>query len=223
VVDSLLQPLYNPNLYNSTNNSQHIIDISYTFKYVNANNVAYPLKGTTAFARLNKRGLDWSGGINALAIDASYNRYWDLKNKWFASVQSYVKCVLPFEQAYINRRALGYEENYLRGLELFVIDGTALGLSRNTIKRKIFAVKIPTPFKGPYFSYIPITVFAKSFLDVGYVYAKDKYASNLNNTFLYTGGIGLDILTIYDLHLRVEYSFNQLGKNGLFLHTKSGM
>jgi hypothetical protein len=55
------------------------------------------------------------------------------------------------------------------------------------------------------------------------VYAKEKYANNLNNTFLYTGGVGIDILTFYDLNIRIEYSFNQLNKNGLFLHTKSGM
>ena len=38
----------------------------------------------------------------------------------------------------------------------------------------------------------------------------------------YTGGFGIDILTLYDLNLRLEYSFNQLNENGLFLHTKGG-
>jgi hypothetical protein len=34
---------------------------------------------------------------------------------------------------------------------------------------------------------------------------------------LYTGGIGLDIISIYDVVLRVEYSFNQLNQSGLFV------
>jgi hypothetical protein len=44
----------------------------------------------------------------------------------------------------------------------------------------------------------------------------------LGNRFLYTSGFGIDILTLYDFNLRVEYSFNQLGEKGLFLHAKGG-
>ena len=42
--------------------------------------------------------------------------------------------------------------------------------------------------------------------------------NTLNNKMLYTGGIGLDIISIYDVVLRIEYSFNQLNQNGLFVH-----
>jgi hypothetical protein len=35
---------------------------------------------------------------------------------------------------------------------------------------------------------------------------------------IYSGGVGLDIISIYDIVLRVEYSFNQKGQNGLFIH-----
>ena len=44
----------------------------------------------------------------------------------------------------------------------------------------------------------------------------------LNNRLLYSGGFGIDILTLYDINLRIEYSFNQLGEKGLFLHNQSG-
>ena len=57
---------------------------------------------------------------------------------------------------------------------------------------------------------------------MGYALTKDKYATNLSNRLLYSGGFGIDILTLYDINLRFEYSFNQLGKNGLFLHNQSG-
>jgi hypothetical protein len=35
---------------------------------------------------------------------------------------------------------------------------------------------------------------------------------------LHAAGIGIDLLTLYDITFRFEYSFNQLGQNGLFLH-----
>lgn len=39
---------------------------------------------------------------------------------------------------------------------------------------------------------------------------------------LYTGGFGIDLVTLYDITFSVEYSFNQLGEKGLFLHSKGG-
>jgi hypothetical protein len=33
----------------------------------------------------------------------------------------------------------------------------------------------------------------------------------------------VDFLTYYDINLRVEYSFNQLGGHGLFFHVKTGL
>jgi len=42
----------------------------------------------------------------------------------------------------------------------------------------------------------------------------------LNNKYLHTWGIGLDILTIYDVVLKFEYSFNQLGDKGFYFHTR---
>ena len=40
---------------------------------------------------------------------------------------------------------------------------------------------------------------------------------------IYTGGFGIDIITFYDFQLKFEFSFNQLGQNGLFLHTQKDL
>jgi hypothetical protein len=117
---------------------------------------------------------------------------------------------------------LGYGDNYLRGLEYLVIDGTATALLKSTLKRKVADFKVPLPFKLKSLSYIPFTIFVKTYADLGYAFNKQEFASNLNNTLLYSGGFGIDILTFYDVNLRFEYSFNQLGQKGLFLHTQSG-
>ena len=69
----------------------------------------------------------------------------------------------------------------------------------------------------------PYGFFAKAYFNAGYVsMGGPQYGSMLNNRLLYTEGIGLDIVTIYDLQLKIEFSFNQLGQNGLFLHNYKG-
>lgn len=223
VVDSLLYKAYNSNYFNSSNPVQNYVDISYTYQYINANNKVYPLKGKTAMVKLLKRGTGFSGGVNMFYVEGNFNKYWDLGNTWYGSINASAKTTLPFNQAFINQRAMGYGEQYLRGLELYVIDGVAYGLLRSTIKKKLYTLNVPLPFKTKKYSNIPFTFFAKTYADLGYTYNKKQYATSLNNKLLYTGGFGIDILTLYDINLRIEYSFNQLGKNGLFLQAQSGL
>ena len=223
LTDSIAKEPYNPNYFKDGAASKNFIDISYTWQYTNANNAVYPLKGTIASAKFLKRGLDFSGGTNMFFIEANYNKYWHLGKNWYASMQLSGKITLPFDQPYINQRALGYNDVNLRGLELYVVDGVAYSMIRNTIKKKLFTINFPNPFKSKQYPTIPFTIFAKTYGDLGYTYNKEAYKTYLNNRLLYSGGFGIDILTLYDINLRLEYSFNQLGKNGLFLQAQSGL
>ncbi len=223
VVDSLIYTKYNPNYFKDPVTHKNYIDLSYTYKYINTNNAMYPLRGTVGSIRLLKRGFGFRGGVNMFSIEGSYNKYWPLKNEWYVSTELSAKTSLPFNQPYINQRSLGYSDVNLRGLELYVVDGVAFALARNTIKKKLFTVNIKTPFKSDKYHVIPFSVFAKAYGDLGAVYNKDAFSTSLNNKLLYTGGFGIDILSIYDVNLRIEYSFNQLGKNGLFLQAQSGL
>ena len=218
----ILGKQYNPNYFKDSVNSKGIIDLIYTLQYANVNNGSYPLKGKTWFASLQKRGLGFTGGVNMLQLEAGYNKYFDMGKGWYSSVQLNGKVKLPFDQAYINQRGFGYGDIYLRGLEYYVIDGVATALVKSTIKKKLFSVNIPFKYFPKLLTKIPITVFAKTFTDVGYAYTQKKYDTYLNNRLLYSGGFGIDILTLYDINLRFEYSFNQLGEKGLFLHNQSG-
>ena len=76
--------------------------------------------------------------------------------------------------------------------------------------------------KSKIFNKIPFKIYAKTFADMGYSYSTQQFSSQLNNTFLGSAGIGLDIITFYDLQIRIEYSINQLGQNRLFLHNEKG-
>ncbi|MGB4843718.1 MAG: hypothetical protein WBP16_04580 [Ferruginibacter sp.] len=222
IADSVIDKSYNSNYFGDSVSSKGIIELNYIQEYANVNNSTYPLTGKTGFLAIQKRGLGLTGGINMLSIEAGYNKYFDLGKNWFSSIQLNAKIKLPFKQAYINQRGLGYGANYLRGLEYYVIDGLATGLVKATLKKKLISFNVPFPFFPKLLNKIPFTIFAKTYGDLGYVYTKDIYTTNLNNRLLYTGGFGIDILTLYDINLRFEYSFNQLGENGLFLHNQSG-
>jgi outer membrane protein assembly factor BamA len=222
VNDSILLPKNNPHYLNTNSTAANIFEASYAWQYVNVNNVLYATRGRTAFIAISKRGTRFTGGVNALTLEAGTGRYYELGKKWYSSIQLNGKIRLPFNQAYINQRGLGYGDSYLRGMEYLVIDGVATGLIKTTLKKKMVEFNIPIPFKLKSLSYIPFTIFAKTYGDLGYAFNKKEFASLLNNRLLYSGGFGIDILTFYDVNLRLEYSFNQLNQKGLFLHTQSG-
>lgn len=220
VNDSVAGLRYNPNYFGDGKTSAGILDFTYNFSHNNVNNTTYPLTGRRYAITVLKRGLGLKGGLNMFAIEGQYNRLWHLGGRWYGDVLVAGKIKLPFDQPYYNQQALGYGENYLRGLEVKVIDAAAYTFARNTLRFKTLAFSLPFPFKSKSHPRIPFTIYTKTYADFGYAYNKKKYDTYLNNRLLYSGGVGIDIQTLYDVNLRFEYSLNQLGKKGLFLHTQ---
>lgn len=221
--DSIISANYNTTYFNKPTSKVGYVDINYTLKYTDVNNVLYPLTGVSGSIGINKRGLGFSGGINSFAIDGEFNKYWSLGKKWYVSTQLQASVKLPFRQAYINQQALGYGNNYVRGMEYKIIDGVAWAVSKFNLRRELFNFSINTIFKkSKTFNKVPFRIYAKTFADMGYSYNKAAFVSRLNNKFLGSTGIGVDIVTFYDIQIRAEYSINQLGQKGLFLHNEKG-
>jgi outer membrane protein assembly factor BamA len=222
LVDDSITLSYNPGYFNLSKNQVGFPEASYSFQYSNTNNINYPLTGKVYSLALSKRGFGLKGGINLLSLDVAWTKYLAHAKSWYSSIQAMAKVKAPFNLAYINQRAMGYGDFYLRGLENYVVDGLAAFLIQNTLKKKVVSFSIPVPFKNRIAAAVPFTIYAKAYADAGYSVSKAANDTRLGNRLLYTGGAGLDILTLYDFNFRIEYSFNQLGQKGLFLHAKSG-
>ena len=159
--------------------------------------------------------------IDNLLAEARYNAFRSFGKNWYGSLQLQTDVSFPFESAYINQRLMGYGEFYLRGLEYYVIDGYHASMAKFTLKKKIWGFTIPIPWKIKAIPSVPFQFFAKTYADAGYAIIQSKREAWLNNRPLYTSGFGIDVLTLYDLNLKFEYSINQFGEKGLFLHAKS--
>lgn len=212
--DSIRQ--YNPAFFSG--GKTHVIfpELSYKFRYVDVDNVMYPLKGKIFETILSKRGLGWSGGVNRLLLEGSASTYLALGHQWYSILSMGGQIKLPFEQPYFNTMAFGYGQHYLRGYEYYVIDGVAFFLAKADLKKKILQFQVPTFFKSKNYSTIPFTLYAKIYSDAGSVYSRKE--SLLGNKFLWTGGVGLDIVTIYDIAVSINFSFNNLSEKGIFFH-----
>ena len=110
----------------------------------------------------------------------------------------------------------------MQGYEYYVVDGVAGGVVRTTFTRELLNFKIKIPAKrGKEPERIPVRIFGKTYGNAGYAHNPQPGENSLSNKMLYSGGFGIDILTFYDVTFKLEYSFNAIGQNGLFLHRKS--
>jgi hypothetical protein len=96
------------------------------------------------------------------------------------------------------------------------------GYVKAALGRKLFGFKVGIPGTrklAP--KKIPFNIYTRVYGNAGYIYNKYPGENILANRMLYSTGIGIDIVTIYDFTFKFEWSFNQLGQNGLFLHRKT--
>ncbi len=213
VADTILK--LNPQYFAANKNRQQYIDFYYGFRYLNLDYFAYPTKGFTASGYVYKRGLTAATNLWQLGFSALYAKH--VWKKAFVNVSAAATIKLANETVFTNQRLFGFGDFQMRGYEYNVIDGNAGILGRATIFQELFGYNLKTYIKSKTYNKIPFKVYLKMYTDVGYAHSNFAKNSVLNNKPIFSGGIGLDIVSIYDFVFRIEYSFNQLGVRGLYL------
>ena len=180
--------------------------------------VPYPTKGFLLDGGLMKRG--FGSGMNMWQLNARTVNAIPLLPKWFFVAEDLGVLRVPFKQPFYNQQLLGYDNYFMRGLERYVVDGVGGIVARNTLIRDLTSFNLGF-LRGTSHDIVPFHIYAKAYLDLGYVYNKYYNDNSLVNRALYTGGVGFDIVTFYDLVFRAEFSINQLGEKGLFFHIRN--
>ena len=210
----------NPNYLGEGIKKVSFPELYYIMTYYDLDYIPYPSKGYAAEVSVKKKG--FSSTFNLLQLTSRASAYWPAGKRSFFSLNAYGAIKLPFKQPYFNQKLLGYEDAYLQGYEYYVIDGVAAGYLKAAYTRKVinFNVRIPGTRKiAP--QRVPFNIYARVFGNTGYVHQPEPGPNSLSNKMLFTGGFGIDITTIYDFTLKLDWSFNQLGQNGIFIHKRS--
>ncbi|MFT3749389.1 MAG: POTRA domain-containing protein [Agriterribacter sp.] len=212
----------NPDYFGNGQKTAKFPELFYQYQSISVDYIPYPLKGSQWEFAFMKRGINKD--MNLWEFNVKGGRYLEIFPKYYFSLQGNAILKLPFTQPYFNQELLGYRDVFLRGLENYVVEGAIMGLAKTTIRREIWSPKLRTGLKSRNYGTIPFRFFLKAYGDAGYVYNKMPAPSNtLANRLLYTGGAGLDIWSIYDATISLEYSFNQLGQRGLFFQAGLGL
>jgi outer membrane protein assembly factor BamA len=218
ILDSLVKG-YRPYFTNFASR-QKFGELSYSYQFFNVNNIAYPWNGLAVSCGLFQRGLG-AKGMNLWQASVKTGKFFEIKKKTSISLIGHSMIKLPFQQPVYNMSALGYGDWFLQGLEDYVIDGVLAGILKASVRQEVLNINVPTfLIKNEKYKKIPFKFIVKTYGNIGGSYLPYFTDNLLNNKLLYTGGFGLDVLSYYDFVAKIEYSFNQLGQKGLFLHLR---
>jgi len=209
-------------------NNQDLYIFSYQYKNDHRDVQFYPLRGWYLDAAFNF-SIPFSLAHNTY-IKSLFRRYIRVWERWYYAVSFLGKVSFEKQQPYYLQRGLGYGDDYVRGYEFYVEDGQHFGLLKNQFKFAIMPVRVEkiSFLRSPKFNTIPLALYANVFVDMGYVYAFQQYASlqnnmkipfnSLQNTLMLGYGLGLDFTTYYDVVIRLETTLNLMGKPGFYIH-----
>ncbi|MDR1381091.1 MAG: hypothetical protein LBJ47_06390 [Tannerella sp.] len=204
-----------------TNNT---FTFAYKYSYEHRDYIAYPTKGYFIGADVTGITADkmrfFYGELN---LKLQYYR--EFVPRWFWSSRLNAGASFKNKRAYIYDRHVGYEEKYVTGYDYYVIDGQHHAILNNDARFLIMPKRIFNLWpknSSAKFTKIHFTLYAKLICDVGYVYNSYRQANNtLANTFLWGSGIGLDLVTYYDIVLNASYAINKMGEGGFYFGIKA--
>lgn len=174
----------------------------------------YPLSGFRLNFRVRKDGIGIFKNLDKWSTKLYYSNYIPLKRNFnysFNFSTLYSSKNLPF---------LFYESSdKIRGYEKYLIHGHSYLIQKNSLKKNILSTsfnrdneKLMKRVKK-----IPLDIYLKIFFDSGIIwkYNKQPINSYLNNKYLYSFGVGIDLVTLKNISLSSELSRNSLNENNL--------
>ncbi|MGB3618518.1 MAG: BamA/TamA family outer membrane protein [Catalinimonas sp.] len=213
----------NPDYFLRGRTLQRYTQMTYHFEWDRRDVQAYPLRGFVLMTEASLEGILPSDNLRRLTLNGTYARHVPLGRQFYAAGQVGGGVTIGNRQPFYNNRALGYGRRLIRGYELFVVNGRHYGLLKGEVRKRLFSVKRELNFIPiRQFRTFPLSIYVKTYGDVGFV--RDSSLDNpLVNRTLGGGGIGIDVVTFYDVVFRTEFSVNDLGDTGLFVAFKAGI
>jgi outer membrane protein assembly factor BamA len=214
----------NENYWGSDNPVNHAFKLSYDYSYEHRNYIAYPTKGYYAGTEIK--------GITADKMHFFYGElnlklqyYEEIFSRWFWSSRLNTGITVKNKRAYTYDRHVGYEDKNITGYDYYVIDGQRYAILNNDIRFLLMPEKIfnlDSSRTTSKFKKIHISLYAKLMYDVGYVHNKYRdEAHTLANAFLWGSGLGLDLVTYYDVVLNCSYAINKMGEGRFYFGIKA--
>lgn len=212
VSDTLL--MLNPFFFDGGIQNRKSILAAIVINHENRDLSEYATKGNFYNIRLNyERVLE--SPQNVFIGRFKYNHYQPISNKMYVSGSIYAQSILDQEKSFYTRiQTARNSRNNTRGFDLYRIlpehfVGFKSEFRYSLLNKKIKDIPIlPKAFEPVHFRVMP-----KVFLDAGRGFTNEFLETNeLDNQFLASYGVGLDVVSIYNMPIIFELSKNNINE-----------
>ena len=221
-INSLIGADLNPNYFLEGRTDQLFLSFNYKFSYDERDVKIYPLSGIYGEVEVKKSGLGLFNDVDLLTVSPVLANHFRVF-PWLSignSLSAKISLIRNRPPYFINR-GLGYGNNYVRGYELYVVDGQDYLLTKNSAKIKVFEKQfdLGNIMFIDQFRQLPIRLYFSLNFDAGIVNDQFYAANNdFTNRLLYGGGPGIDLIMYNNFVFQFELSTNHLGEVGFFIH-----
>ena len=199
----------NPRYFLGNRLTQRYFRLSYRFAYDRRDFVGYPLHGFLINVSAQKLGLGIYDNVNIWRLAANYTHYSQWGKNLFVASALRGMVSAPRLQPYANFSGLGYYGLWLRGYEVYAIEGQHFVLHQNSLSYRLFDTVFNLDRIVPFeqFDELPMALYLKVYYDHGAVRNTVNYPpqQTLSNRYLYSAGVALDLVSFYDFVLRIGY------------------
>jgi outer membrane protein assembly factor BamA len=189
----------------------NFLSVSYNYNYSKLDYFAYPLVGL--YYKLGARSRFSKDALNQWMVYGFAGKYIKLAKKLYFSSQISASAKLnETVESFYTQKTSNLELGNIRGLEEYLFFSTMDISSRNNLRYEFLNRKFKSPILAKYVAKIPVRLFLRAYADGAYAHFPFPNYSVLNNKFLRTGGFGIDLVTLYDITLKMDFRFDQFGR-----------
>ncbi len=220
VDDTITHPTENPNYLVNAMNSASYFTFKYLYRFDKRDSKNYPLTGHDIELEFNQFGINFSDNeIHSTMFSALAEKFGKFNAHFFYGLGFKTKAYLSDKVPFYIARGLGFNNDFVRGYEPYMISGSNFIVFKTNLKWQLYN---PRVYKVKFIPFEKFNTFNHAFYlnvfaDAGYIKDKMYTANNkLGNTMLIGYGIGLDFVTYYDKVMRIEFSTNRKGQSGIY-------
>jgi outer membrane protein assembly factor BamA len=202
--------------------SVDFVSLYIEYKYDSRNSHTYPLHGNYLKGFVKKIGM----GILSHDVDYFYygvdmHFYQEISERWYTAEMFKFVTSSSENIPYFFKRNLTSTEDFIRGYDYYALRGDEMYYFRSNLKYNFVKPNVMKARKEKHkdskFRNVPYAFYLNLIADAAYM--KDNFYGDYNpqnNKMLLSWGLGVDVVSYYDMVFRFEYVFTNINSHGFF-------